>query len=90
MMEPADGHRVFVADLAAKCARLGEAKVMGLRGRSAADDAWLCGDEIAVFLITQADYLRRDTTAAGTRRFPAQRAELPMGFPLAAGKGSWP
>ena len=58
MMEPADGNRVFVADLSAERTKLGQAKVMGLRGCSAADYAGLCGDEFAVLLVTQANGLR--------------------------------
>jgi hypothetical protein len=47
VMEPADGDRVFVADLAPQRARLGEPKVMGFRRRPAADDAGLRSDVVA-------------------------------------------
>ena len=62
-MDPADRDRVFVADLAAERAGLGEANVMRFGWRAAADDAGLCGDELAVLLVAQADGLRRNATA---------------------------
>jgi hypothetical protein len=52
-MESADGDGVFVADLAAERARLGEANVMRLTRRPAADNAGLRGHELAVLLIAQ-------------------------------------
>ena len=63
-MEPADWDRVFVADLSAERARLGEANVMRLGRRAAADDAGLSGDELAVLLVAQANGFRRNATAA--------------------------
>ena len=71
MMEPADGDRVFVADLAAERAGLGEANVMRFGWRPAADDAGLRGDELAVLLVAQANGLRRNATAPDARRFEA-------------------
>jgi hypothetical protein len=44
VMETADGDRVFIADFSADRPRLGEANVMRLGGRPAADDAGLRGD----------------------------------------------
>ena len=63
MMEPADGNRIFVADLSAERARLGEANVVRFGGSPPADDAGLGGDELAVLLIAQANGLRRNATA---------------------------
>src|SRR5271157_3855695 len=71
MMESADGESEFVADLSTERARLRETNVMGFRGCSTADDAWLRGDEFAVLLVAQADGLRCNATAAygrGARR----------------------
>ncbi len=62
-MKAADGDRVFVADLAAERARLGEANVMGLARCPAADDAWLRGYELAVLLVAQANSLPRHASA---------------------------
>ncbi len=59
VVETADGDCVFVADLSAERARLSEANVMRLRGRPAADDAGLSGDEFAVLFIAQPNGLRR-------------------------------
>jgi hypothetical protein len=65
---PGDGDgrrdRVFVADFSAEGARLGEAKVMRLGGHPAADNAGLRGDELTVFLVTQANGFRRNASAA--------------------------
>jgi hypothetical protein len=63
-MEPADWDCIFVADLSAECARLGEADVMRFGGRPAADDAGLSCDELAVLLVAQADGFRRNASAA--------------------------
>ena len=63
-MDPADGDCIFVADLAAERARLGKANVMRFGGRTAANDAGLRGDELAVLLVAQTDSLRRDPTTA--------------------------
>ena len=67
MMEPADRDRVFVADLAAERARLGKADVMGFRGRAAADDARLRGDELAVLFVAQANGLSDNATPPSVR-----------------------
>ena len=66
-MEPADGDRVFVADLSAERAGLGKANVMRFGRRPAADNAWLRGDELAVLLVAQTNGLRRNATAADAR-----------------------
>ena len=68
MMEPADGDRVFVADLAAERARLGEANVMRFGRRPAADDAGLSGDELAVLLVAQANGLSPQRDGGATLR----------------------
>jgi len=66
-MEPADWDCVFIADFAAERARLGEANVMRFGWGSAADDAGLGGDELAVLLVAQANGFRRYATAPGAR-----------------------
>jgi hypothetical protein len=53
--ETTDLDCVFVADLAAKRPRLGEANMMRLAWLSAAHDARLGGDELAVLLVAQAN-----------------------------------
>ena len=63
MMEATDRDRVFVADLAPDRARLGEANVMRLARRPAADNAGLSGYELAVLLVAQANGLRCDAPA---------------------------
>jgi hypothetical protein len=63
VMEETDGNCVFVADFSAECAWLGEANVMRLGGRPARDDAGLGGDELAVFLLAQANGFRRNASA---------------------------
>jgi hypothetical protein len=67
VMKSADGNRVFVADLAAERARLGEANVMGLGGCAAADDAGLRGDELAVLLVAQTNGLSGNATPPRVR-----------------------
>src|SRR5271157_4416770 len=70
-METADGDGVFVADLSTERARLRETNMMGFRGRSAAHDAGLRGDEFAVLLVAQPNGLRRNATptdGCGSRR----------------------
>ena len=64
VMQSADRDRVLVTDLAPNCARLGEANMVRLARRAATDNARLSGDELAVFLIAQADSFRCDATAA--------------------------
>ena len=63
-MEATDGDRVLVADFSAERARLGEANMMRLARPPAADDARLCGDELAVLLVAQADGLWGQPTTA--------------------------
>src|SRR5271165_4129242 len=65
-MKPAYGDRVFVADFSAERPRLGEANVMRFGGHPAADGAGLGGDEFAMFLVAQANRLRRDATRSWT------------------------
>jgi hypothetical protein len=47
VVQPADRDRVFVADLTAERAGLGETNVVGFGRRAATNDAWLRGDELA-------------------------------------------
>ena len=49
-------HRELVADLASQRFRLGEFQMMGIAGRSLADEAWLCGDENEMRLVSSADW----------------------------------
>jgi hypothetical protein len=63
-MDPADGDRIFVADLPAERAWLGEANMMRFRRRPAADNTGLTGDELAVLFVAQANGLCVDATAA--------------------------
>ena len=81
MMEPADRDRVFVADLAAERAGLGEANVMGFGWRPAANDAGLGGDELAMLLVAQANGLRRNASAwrGGLGQDDASRAGSSVG-----------
>jgi hypothetical protein len=51
VMKPTDRDRVLIADFSAEGSWLGEANVMRLARRPAADDAGLCGDELAVRLV---------------------------------------
>ena len=51
VVAPAQRDDVFVADLAAQRARLGEAEVVGIGRFAAADDAGLGGDEHQVRLV---------------------------------------
>jgi hypothetical protein len=66
-MEPADWDRVFVTDFATERAWLSKASVVRLRGRPTTDDAGLGGDELAVFLVTQANGFRGNASAADPR-----------------------
>jgi hypothetical protein len=52
VMKAANWDGVFVANLAAEGSRLGEANVMRLAWRPAADDARLRRDESAMLLVT--------------------------------------
>jgi hypothetical protein len=61
-VEPTNGHRVLVANLAAKRARLGKTNVVGFTWRTAADHARLRVDKLAVILVPQSVAL------AGKRR----------------------
>ena len=63
-MQATDGDGVFIADLSAESARLGEANVVSFTGRPAAHNARLQGDELAVLLVAQAYGLRRNRAAA--------------------------
>ena len=69
MMKPADWDCVFVADLAAERARLGEANVMRFGRSPTANNAGLRGDELAVLLIAQANGFRRNADG-GRQRYP--------------------
>jgi hypothetical protein len=63
-MKPTDRDRVFVADFSTEGAGLGEANVMRLAWRSAADDAGQCGDELAMLPVAQANGLGRHAAMA--------------------------
>src|SRR3984957_8874744 len=63
-MKSTDRDRILVTDLAPNCTRLGEANMVRLARRAATNNARLSGDELAVFLIAQADSFRGDATAA--------------------------
>jgi hypothetical protein len=56
-MKPTDWDRVLVADFSTERSRLGEADVMRLAWRPAADDARLRRDESAMFLVAQSNGL---------------------------------
>src|SRR5271163_2971769 len=62
VMQSTDRDRILVTDLAPNCARLGESNMVRLARRAATDNARLSGDELAVFLIAQADSFRCDAT----------------------------
>jgi hypothetical protein len=47
----------FVAHLSSKCPWLGKADVMGIRWFASADEARLCGDELAMPLVTKPMWL---------------------------------
>ena len=64
MMDTANWNRELVADLAAERAWLGEAQVVGICGRTAAHQAGLGGDELAVVLVAQTDGLGGYANAA--------------------------
>jgi hypothetical protein len=51
VVETADRDCVFVADLASKRPRLGEANMMRLGRPPATNNTRLCGDELAVLLV---------------------------------------
>ena len=54
-MDATHGYGEFVTDPTAQRTRLDEPKVMRIRRRSAAHQAWLSGDEFPVLLIAQAN-----------------------------------
>jgi hypothetical protein len=63
VMEATDWNRIFIADFSAERARPGEAEMMRLARRSAAGQAGLRGDELAVLLVTQPNRFRRHATS---------------------------
>src|SRR5258708_3329742 len=67
VMEPADGGREFVADLARQRARLSEPEVMGFRRRPTANHAGLRSDVLAVLLVAQANRLGGHAAASCVR-----------------------
>ena len=67
VMKAANRDGVLITDLAAKRARLSKAEMMGFCRASAADEAGLRGDELAVLLVSQANGLGRNAR----RRAPA-------------------
>jgi hypothetical protein len=70
VVQPADRNRVFVADLTAERAGLGETNVVGFGRRAAINDAGLRGDELAVLFVAQPNGLGRN--AATARASPRQ------------------
>src|SRR5271167_5193098 len=72
VMEAADGDRVFVADLTAQGARLGEANVVRFAWRPAAHNAGLRRDISAVLLVAKPDRFCGHATAATTSRLLRQ------------------
>ena len=63
MMEATDWNRILIAHFSAKRARLGEAQMMRLAWRTAADDTGLRGDELAMLLVAESDRFGRHATA---------------------------
>ena len=59
MVDTAHWDSEFVADLAAQRAWLGKAQMVGVCGQTAANQAGLGGDELAVVLVAQTDGLDR-------------------------------
>ena len=74
MMEATDRNGVLVTDLSAESARLGEAEMMRLGWRSAADHTGLGGDELAMLLVAEADHFGRHAT---TRNFCVNNVASP-------------
>jgi hypothetical protein len=64
VVQPADRDCVFVAHLSAESAGLSKPNVLGFGRHGAAHDARLGGDELTVFLISQANGFRRNATTA--------------------------
>src|ERR1700722_16613632 len=62
-MEPAHWNGELIAGLAPQGTWLGKAQMVGVRRRSAADQAGLRGHESAMLLVTQADGLGRNGAA---------------------------
>ena len=62
VVKPANRDRILVAHLAAERAGLGKADVMRFGWGSAADEARLGRDELAMLLVAQANGLRLDST----------------------------
>ena len=58
MMAAAQRHGELIAHLAAECAVLREAQMMGIEGLTAANQAWLLGHELDVVLVANAARLR--------------------------------
>ena len=57
----------LVTDFAPERARLGKAQMVGICGRTAAHQAGLGGDELAMVLVAQTDDLGRYPASAGSR-----------------------
>ena len=64
MVDPTHRNRELVADLAAEGPRLGKTQMVGIGRRSAAHQAGLGGNELAVILVAQPDGLGRYPAAA--------------------------
>ena len=65
MVLAAQRNREFIAYLSSKCPRLGKAEVMGIRWFASADEARVCGHELAMPLVTQAMWLEHDCAVCG-------------------------
>jgi hypothetical protein len=73
VMDATQWYRELVTDPAAQRTRLDKPKVMGIRRRSATDQAWLPGDERPMLLIAQASHFAQRTDRAFVRRFVGLR-----------------
>src|SRR5579872_948219 len=60
VMQPADGHRVLIANLSAERARLGEAQMMSVGREPAANETRQGGDKSQVLFVAQANDLARN------------------------------
>ena len=90
MMDPTHRNGKLIADLASQGPRLGKAQMVGVCGRSTADQAWLPGHELAMVLVAQPDGLGRN--AAASMRAPSAGAGCSSGcaWRLRSATGCWP
>jgi len=82
MMDPAEGDRIFVADLAAERSGLGEANVMPLRRACGHRLRMVACDESAVLLVAQTNGLRCKAAASDDRRCRSGRLRTAEGLAL--------